>query len=135
MLQRIQSIWLFLAALCAFASLKLPIYTGTDTALQNIRVEGTITVPIMMATIAIGVIALINIFLYSNRMLQFRLCLLGILLEAGLLFMYIKYINQMADGTYALTSILQAGVLFFLFAAVKGVRKDEKLIKESNRLR
>ncbi len=135
MLQRIQSIWLFLAALCAFASLKLPIYTGTDTALQNIRVEGTTTIPIMMVTIAIGVIALINIFLYSNRMLQFRLCLLGIILEAGLIFLYVKYINQLADGTYALTSILQAGVLFFLFAAARGIRKDEKLIRESNRLR
>ena len=118
MLQRIQTIWLFLAALCAFASLKLPIYTGTDTALQNIRVEGTINVPIMMATIAVGVIALINIFLYSNRMLKFRLCLLAIILEIGLLFLYIKYINQMADGTYALTSVLQAGVLFFLFAYI-----------------
>lgn len=135
MLQRIQSVWLFLAALCAFAGLKLPMYTGTDTALQNVRVEGTTTIPIMMLTIAIGMIALINIFLYSNRTLQFRLCMLGIILEAGLIFLYIKYINQLADGTYALTSILQAGVLFFLFASARGIRKDEKLIRESNRLR
>ncbi len=138
MLQRIQTIWLFLASACAFISLKVPFYNGTrsDATLPN-KLLGTDNFYLMLLTIAIGVIALITIFLYSNRKLQIRLCLLNILLEGLLIFLYYKQtITFVAgSGTYSLTAILQVLILIFLFLAIRGINNDNKIIKESNRLR
>lgn len=135
MLQRIQTIWLFLASVCSFASLKLPFYSGTDAFGKNIHLDGSLFFYIMLLTIAIGVISIINIFLYNNRVLQFRLCILGILLEAVLIFLYIKEMRSINSGTLALSSLLQLGAFIFLMAAARGIRKDEKIIRDSNRLR
>ena len=136
MLQRIQSIWLLLAAACAFLSLKFPFYTGIDN--QNIptaTLNGTGTIPLMIATIAIGVTALICIFLYKNRKLQLRLTVLCIALEALLIFLYYTEVKTYVSGTYALTALLQGCVVFFLFLAARGISHDSKIIRDSNRLR
>ncbi|MEO5967664.1 MAG: DUF4293 domain-containing protein [Ferruginibacter sp.] len=137
MLQRVQSIWLFLAALCAFASLKFPFFTGMkllpDHTYNNL--VGTSNLYLMAVTIAIGVIALITIFLYANRRLQFRLCLLGIILEACLIFIYYKMSSKYSEGTYALSAALQVFVLMFFALAAKGIKNDDKIVRESNRLR
>ena len=136
MLQRIQSLWLFLAAACSFASLKLPYYSGTSkTGIPSYELMGTENFLLMLVTIAVAVLALITIFLYSNRRLQLRLCFLGILLEAILIFLYYREIQTFMGGTYSLTALLQGLVLLFYFMAARGINKDEKIIKESNRLR
>lgn len=138
MLQRVQSIWLLLASACAFISLKVPFYSGTNKhGVSSYRLMGIENFYLMLLTIAIGVIALITIFLYSNRKLQFRLCLLGIVLEGLLIFLYYREIQTFVPGTgtFALTSILQVLILIFYFMAIKGIRNDDRIIKESNRLR
>ena len=136
MLQRIQSIWLLLASVCAFASLKLPIYSGTKPdGVPSYELTGSENFTLMLPTIAIGVLALITIFLYNNRKLQFRLCLLGIVLEVLLVFLYYTEIKKYMGGTYSLTAILHGAILLFFFLAAKGINNDEKVIKESNRLR
>jgi hypothetical protein len=136
MLQRIQSVWLFLAAVAAFASLKLPYYSGTNKlGVPGYNLEGTENFPIMLLTIAVGVLALITIFLYSNRKLQLRLCILGILLEALLIFLYYNEIKHYMGGTYSLTALLQGLVVLFFFLAARGISNDNKIIRESNRLR
>ncbi|MDB5201792.1 MAG: hypothetical protein JWQ27_1201 [Ferruginibacter sp.] len=136
MLQRIQTIWLFLAAACAFASLKLPFYSGTNTSgIPSYELMGTENFLLMLLTIAIGVVALITIFLYKNRKIQLRLCLLGIVLEVLLIFLYYRELKNYMGGTYSLTSILHALILVFLFMAARGIRNDDRIIKESNRLR
>lgn len=136
MLQRIQTIWLFLAAVAAFLSLKLPFYSGTNPeGIPGYELMGTENFYLLLLTVAIGVIALICIFLYTNRQLQFRLTLLAIILEAGLITLYILEVRKYMGGTYALTAILQAAVLIFLILAAKGIKHDDKIVRESNRLR
>lgn len=136
MLQRIQSIWLLLAGVCAFASLKMPYYVGTNKELiPSYELKGTENFYTMALTIAIGIIALISIFLYKNRKLQLRLSILGMLLEAGMIALYYSYVRNFAEGTYALTALLQGCVMLFYFLAAKGISSDNKIIKESNRLR
>jgi hypothetical protein len=135
MLQRIQTLWLFLAAASAFASLKLPYFSGTNKeGIPSSILEGTETFPIMLLTIAIGVLALITIFLYNNRKLQLRLSILGILLEAILIYLYYRE-SQGWTGTYALTALLQGLNALFFFLAAKGISHDQKIIRDSNRLR
>ena len=135
MLQRIQTLWLFLAAASAFASLKLPYFSGTNPqGIPSSVLEGTETFPIMLVTIGVGVLALITIFLYNNRKLQLRLSILGILLQAILIYLYYRE-SQSWTGTYALTALLQGLNALFFFLAAKGISHDQKIIRDSNRLR
>ena len=97
--------------------------------------NGLFSVPLMLATAAIGIIALVCIFLYKNRKLQFRLTLLCIVLEALLIFLYYSKSKEFVNGAYALTALLQGCIVFFLFLAARGIRHDEKIVKDSNRLR
>ena len=138
MLQRIQSIWLLLAGVCAFASLKMPYYVGTKQDLTpSAELNGSANFYTMALTIAIGIIALVSIFLYKNRKLQLRLSVLGLFMEAGMIALYYFYVKQYVSGTgtYALTALLQGCIILFFFLAAKGISRDNKIIKESNRLR
>ena len=136
MIQRIQTLWLLLAAACAFAGFKFSYYSGTkinDTALHELNATSTLL--LMITTIAVGVLALITIFLYKKRQLQLRLCVLGILLEAVLIFLYYRETTTFTLGTYSLTSILHSIIVLAFVLAARGINKDEKLIKTSDRLR
>lgn len=136
MIQRIQSIWLFLAAVCIGLSFKLPFYSGTNAnaaasyelnAKENYLIAGT--------SIIVGLLALFIIFLYKKRPVQLRLCVLGILLEALLIFLYYREVITFTTGTYSLWAILHSLVVIFFFLAASAINKDEKLIKDSDRLR
>lgn len=136
MIQRIQSIWLLLAAACAFATLKFSYYTGTkapDVTLQELN--GTATLPLMITTIAVGALAMITIFLYKNRGLQMKLCFLGIVLEAVLIFLYYRETQTFTSGTYSLTALLHSVIVLAFVLAARGISKDNKLVRGSDRLR
>ena len=136
MIQRIQSIWLLLAAACAFAGFKFPYYSGTklnDPVLYELNATSTLL--LMVTTIAVGMLALLNIFLYKKRTLQLRLCALGILLEAVLIFLYYRETTTFTQGTYSLTAILHSIIVLAFVLAARGINKDSKLLKESDRLR
>ncbi|MBN8834038.1 MAG: hypothetical protein ABS68_11890 [Niastella sp. SCN 39-18] len=136
MLQRIQSLWLLLASACSFATLKLPFYMGIDkTGIPNSTLEATDSLELLVPTIALGVLSLLTIFLFKNRSLQIRFIILGILLEAVLLFLYYNQMQSYTDGQLVLTSIIHVFVFIFLILGLRGVLRDNKIIKESNRLR
>lgn len=127
---------MFLAALCAFLSIKLPFYIGTSAkAVASYQLTGTENLYLLFLTIAVGIVSLVAIFLYKDRKLQMRVCVAGILLEAALIILYYRESSTFTDGTYALTALLQAGIFFFLFFAIRGIRNDNRLIRESDRLR
>ena len=136
MIQRIQSIWLLLAAACAFATFKFSYYSGTkvnDLTLHELNATGTLL--LMITTIVVGVLALINIFLFKKRTLQLRLCVLGIFLEALLIFLYYREVKTFTQGTYSLTAILHSIIVLAFVLAAMGINKDLKIIKGSDRLR
>lgn len=136
MIQRIQSLWLLLAAACAFAGFKFSYYSGNklnDTLLHELKASDNFL--LMITTIAVGGLAFITIFLYKKRALQFKLCLLGILLEAILIFLYYRETTTFTQGTYSLTAILQSVIVLAFVLAARGINNDSKLLKESDRLR
>jgi hypothetical protein len=136
MIQRIQSIWLFLAAVCIAVSFKLPFYSGTNAnAIASYELNATESYLITGASIVVGLLALFIIFLYKKRPTQLRLCVLGILLEALLIFLYYREVIKFTTGTYSLWAILHSLVVIFFFLAASAINKDEKLIKDSDRLR
>ncbi|MBL0182571.1 MAG: DUF4293 domain-containing protein [Chitinophagaceae bacterium] len=136
MIQRIQSLWLLLASACAFASYKFPYYSGTNQkGVADYQLNATESFPLIIVTGIIAVLALFLVFLFKKRTLQLRLCLLGIVLEALLIFLYYREVKTFSAGTLSLTSILQSIVIIAFFLAARAINKDEKLIKESDRLR
>ncbi|MEI7964603.1 MAG: DUF4293 family protein [Chitinophagaceae bacterium] len=136
MIQRLQTLWLLLAAACAFAGFKFSFYSGTNAkGLSPYELFGAENLLLLLTTLAVGALALITIFLFKNRSLQFQLCLLGILLEGLLLFLYYREVQNFKMGTYSLSAILHPLIIISFFMAAKGIRKDSKIIKESDRLR
>jgi hypothetical protein len=137
MLQRIQTVWLLLAGVAALLTIKLPYYSGIqDATVPYHELNGyNAGFLILIVTIFVGAIALINIGLFKNRTTQLRLCVAGVLLETLLIFLYYRQVSSFTQGTYALTSILHMFVILFFLLAARGINKDEKLIKESDRLR
>jgi uncharacterized membrane protein len=139
MLQRMQSVWLLLAALSAFLTIKFSFYSGNiETGGQPLSFQyltAGFNILILILTIALVCIAVIDIFLYKNRKLQARLAIVGILLSLLNIFLYFKQIPKFAIGNYDLTAILVFLIPLLFFLATRGIFKDQKLVKSLDRLR
>ncbi len=140
MLQRIQSIWLLLAATCSFVSLKITFYAGNIIAEQGAtngvglysEIKGMDN-PIL--TTAVGVICLISIFLYKNRKQQIKFCIAAFFVEISLLIFYFYLTKTFKEGTIAIGAAIHLLIIIFILLAIAGIRKDNKIIAESDRLR
>ena len=136
MIQRIQSLWFLLASAVTFLTLKLSFYSGTYLP-DNLyhQLNGTENLRLMIPTIALGIISLLSIFLYKNRPTQLWLSLLGILIDVVLVFLYYTATKEFSKGDYAITAALHLVIIVALVLAYVGIKKDERLIKDSNRFR
>ena len=136
MIQRIQSVWLLIASVVSFLTLKLSFYSGTylpDN--QYHQLNGTNDIFLMATTIALGILTFITIFLFKTRVIQLRLCITAILLDLLLIFFYVRAIRDFSKGEYAITAAVHIIIITALIFAARGINKDEKLVKDSNRLR
>ena len=136
MIQRIQSVWLLLAAICAFATFRFSFYSGTNAkGVINAELTASGSFLLLLTTLIVGGLAMVTIFLFKRRKLQAFLCFAGILLEALLIFLYYREVQTFLAGNYALTAILHVLIFYFYIMAARGIGKDKKIIKESDRLR
>ena len=136
MIQRKQSIWFLLATICIFLTMQFSTYAGADAEGKIQLIKGTTNTFLVITTSMVGVVSMISLLLFKNRKLQIRITLVAILIELVLLFFYYKEINALSgSGAFAITGLLHAGVIAFLLLAANGINADEKLIKDSNRLR
>ena len=136
MIQRIQTLWLLLASISAFATIKLPFYYG------SLEVPGpTVTITpydhfmLLVFVIATGLMALVSIFLFSNRSLQIKMCVVGLVLSLANLMHYFLYMKNFKTGGLSLYSILSFLVPVFFILAIRSIYKDQKLLKSLDRLR
>jgi hypothetical protein len=155
MLQRVQTIWLFLAStaiLSLFFFPYLQIYNldGSIIALKITGVQENIGgkivqtegfIALTIATVILSLIPFLTIFLFKNRKLQIKLCYLSILTILGFSFWLVQTAKQalgevtLQSENYGLGVILPSLSVFFMILALRGIRKDEKLIKSADRLR
>jgi len=139
MLQRMQTIWLLLAAICAFLTIRLSFYSGNiespgqPASFQYLNAGFNIW--ILILTVALVCIAAIDIFLYKNRKLQGRLAILGVLFSVLNIYLYYKQTQKFTVGNYDLTAILAIVLPLFFFLAFRGIYRDQKLVKSLDRLR
>lgn len=136
MIQRIQTIWFLLATICVFLTMQLASYMGDDATGISHLIKGTSNTLLVITTSMVGVVTMIALFLFKNRNLQIRITLLAVLIELILLFFYYREIHALVGkGEFTIKALLHAAVIIFLLLAANGISKDEKLIKDSNRLR
>ena len=145
MIQRKQSVYLFLAALLSAGVFFFNLYnyhvlvSGVDT-LKQLRVMDDF--PSLLIALVITALPFISIFLFGNRKLQIRLCLISILCDVAFITLSLWRVSSLGktdtppvSGYYWVGSVLPVIAMVLLFLAISGIRKDEKLVKSVDRLR
>ena len=150
MLQRIQTIYLLLAAACMVLASVLPLATFTFNG-QPVTFEamgfylngelifntwGLSTLGVISA-----ILSLIVVFLYKKRILQIRLTVMNIILMVGfyLFFLFLIFMrNPEADTTFekvGIGLIMPAIAIILSYLAIRKIGEDEVLVRSLDRLR
>jgi len=125
MIQRIQSVYLFFV-FCLMATLAFIPFSSSLAVLVGV---GTV-----------AVLALITIFFYKNRSLQIKISytmLLLLVLIYALYFIENRLYLPVADflRQVRFTFVFPFISIILVYLAIRGIKKDEKLIRSLDRLR
>ena len=140
MIQRQQTLWLILATAAAALTFKFPFATGEEivkntTMKQLVETTAGNNFFTLILTIASAIISTITIFMFKDRKMQIKLCLLGLLIAIGILALYVLDMNKLISGTPAIWALLPIVVIVSYFMAFRNIRKDQKLVKSLDKLR
>ena len=140
MIQRQQTLWLLLATTAAVLSFMFPFATGEELVAKTAMKQTTEIIAgsnffTLILTIASICISAVTIFMFKDRKLQLKLCILGLLIAAGTLVLYFLEMKKLISSTPALWAILPVIVMVSYFMALRNIRKDEKLVKSLDKLR
>lgn len=149
MWQRIQTVFLVLTIIVLGASLILPVWQAKDGDAQLILTpfyllkDGQyVYIPYAltaMLAVASMTITIIEVRRFDNRLLQMKLGAFNTLLLAGMMISTVIFCNKLTT----MYPIFSYGIgIYLIFAAVicnwvalKFIRRDEKLVRDSDRLR
>ncbi len=151
MIQRIQSIYLFLAAACLGSTILLPLATASGDATvlassgDNYFADGVFWAkehPGAFTSYMVAAAAIWAIFLFKNRQRQMQLAMLSSILTGLLVvLMFVLgyyYAQRLPEGTAVQISIGAAPFIMaipLLLLAYRAIKKDEELVRSSDRLR
>lgn len=155
MIQRIQTIYLLVAALFAGLMFVVPMArfsTGAEaftlTALGLRNAAGETVQPVVYLTVLVAVAALlplVTIFLYKRRFVQIRFCAaeLVLLFGAGVVAGIYYYLccrffadyYEMSVHSMGAALLFPLAALVFDYLALRGVVRDEKLVRSLDRIR
>ena len=139
MIQRIQTVWLFLAALFAALTYKFPFYSGNILNKENFQIfeklkaSSNFLVLLFTAGLIAGTIFIA--FMYKNRKQQMGLTAAAAGLSIINIILYFTELKKFISGNMSLTAVFALAIPVFLFLAINGIWKDEKLVKSLDRLR
>lgn len=140
MIQRQQTLWLLLATVAGVFTFMFPFAVGEKLIVNTTMKERVDLVAVedffilILTIISVGLSA-VTIFLFKDRKLQIKLCLLGLLVSIGILILYVLGMNKLLASTPALWAILPVAIITSYFMAFRNIRKDEKLVKSLDKLR
>ncbi len=159
MIQRIQSLYLLLVALLTGVMLWLPlsVHSFSQGDVQLVMLNKLIGLADAGLTIDTGIIyleitlvalvcglSLITIFQFKNRKRQLVLCnatLVALSALVGVLFILVDFqLKKVAAGAVVQSTYLPAAYaplfsLFLAYLAIRGIRKDDELVRSADRLR
>ena len=136
MLQRIQTVYLFIAALLSGGLIFLVALWKTETG-ESVFVEDVIIA--LALFVGSALLSVITIFLFKNRKLQFVLGRINILLNFFLLGVFVYWSlsvpGEMNISEKGIGMFIPVLSIVFLVLANKAIKKDEDLVKSVDRLR
>ncbi len=151
MFQRIQTIFLVLAAAAMLIASSTPLATFNYNYSEEVVFEsmgiylnGTLndsTWGLFAISIGSSVLALITIFLYKKRMLQIRLSIFNLVLMIGfyLFFGFIFYkvysVEELFFNKIGVGLIMPLIAIILTILAIRRIGSDEALVQSLNRLR
>jgi glucan phosphoethanolaminetransferase (alkaline phosphatase superfamily) len=154
MLQRIQTVFLILTIVCMVIAIFFPIWVGEDAGLvlklfplhyTEIGEAGmkTIYFPYSITAIlmtAAATIAFMEVRRYDNRILQIKLGTLNSLILMGVMISAVLFANQLTNEhptgwTYGPGLYIPFAGVTFNWLAVRFIRRDEKLVRDADRIR
>lgn len=155
MIQRVQSIYLFLASLAMFALYLVTIANNVyiNNIPTNVKVTGlfqdvngaqqhTLTFTALTAvTAVVALLPLAIIFFFRNRKQQINFCYGAILVIIGHSFWLAQTVKKATDGVllnsnnFGIGLFLPPIAILLMMLAVKAIKRDEALVKSADRLR
>lgn len=155
MIQRIQSVYLLLAGLVLLALFIFPVINnlilnghadsftaaGIYEVINGVRTKTSSFMMLSIATVVAAMLPLAGIFLYRNRKQQASYCYIVIVLIIGYSFYLTETVKTVADNVtlrsenYGLGMILPSIAIVLVFMAIRGINRDEKLVRSADRLR
>ena len=144
MIQRIQTIYLFIAAIISGGlTFVFSLWTNVEKILffakDAFASDDLLIKLIPILFVGSALLSLITIFLFKNRKLQFVLGRLNILTNLFLLGLLIYQSLNLSGETVVsekgIGLVLPIIVIFLLAIANKAIKKDEDLVKSVDRLR
>jgi len=152
MIQRIQSIWLFLAAVTISCLLFIPMVTSNliggefyiiasgmyqKVGNKNITVEANL--PLLLSVSTASILCFINIFNFKKRQLQKRMIWTSIIYIIIISFWCSQFAKKIPGGlemaNYEAGMFLPPLAIAFCLLAFRGISRDEALLKSADRLR
>lgn len=139
MIQRIQTIWLFIAFLFTLFIFWFPVYKAGDSHLT----VGNDFIAIILLVLSMA-LSLITIFRFKHRKDQKMFTRINIFLNIALLAWFFYKIKAFQEeqltlynqtGYYWIGAFIPLITIVFLILALSGVKKDEKLLRSLDRLR
>lgn len=135
MLQRIQSVWLLIASVLCFATLKFALFNGLDNTNKYVEFTAKDNFIVLILTIAVAAALLVCIFLYKDRKNQLKVSIAALVVYVITFILAYTKTSQYLSGRFTLTSIIYFAIPVFIFLAIRAIYKDEQLVKSADRLR
>lgn len=150
MIQRIQSLYLSLVVIGCICMFFFPIgiyheyqfslLGAKQLVVEPMHVLTLNTIPLIIITLAVAILALVIILQYKKRAKQYRLSRILILTNILLIiiiFIFADTIEKKLGETtkYYVSAMIPLVTLLLSFLASRGIRRDEALVKSSDRLR
>ncbi len=158
MIQRIQTLYLLLAAILMSLTVLLPLAAITGDGqqvqlmafgLRSADADGTVHYGASANYMGIllclcAVLPLVTVFFFKRRMVQIRLCYAGLVIMAGAqvmvgyyLWMTREAVEGFGDGSvvFSLPDVFPLVSLMFMWLALRGIVRDEALVRSMDRIR
>jgi hypothetical protein len=156
MIQRVQSIWLFLASVALLALFIFPLVTDVNIGglKETVKVDGvyftaaghmqrvTSFTALKFTDVVLALLPFAIIVMYKNRKQQMALCYGLIFVMIGFSAWMSQTVQNVIDTArfkpqdYDFPGVLLTSIsIIFVLLAIRGIKNDERLIKSADRLR
>lgn len=150
MIQRIQSLFLLVNIFLLLLLFKLTLFQGKTPGMQvSYTVINTVTTNSQNSSIAetnfvhiflnafLVLLTVVGIFLFKNRKVQMKMCLLSILILAfSFLILFLKKVSySFTESSFLMGTYLLIIIVILYLSSYFFIKKDEELVKSADRLR